>query len=231
MRFANGLISPKTMTNNNEKKRRIYIAGKMTGVIEFNFPAFDAARDMLLARGWDVVSPADLDRAVGFDPTLFADDLTVDKEFLDLAMRRDIRELLECDAIYMLCGWETSTGANAELALAKWMHIDVLYQESPEPIKEEPCESILETAIKITSGDRRRDYDSATPNHERIAGAWNWYIRSRKYNNDELSALDVAHMMILLKMARGCYTPTIDTYVDIAGYAKCSAQIAGFEKE
>jgi predicted ATP-dependent serine protease len=46
-----------------------------------------------------------------------------------------------------------------------------------------------------------------------------------------LSALDVAHLMILLKIARAVYTPTRDSYVDIAGYARCAAQIAGFEEE
>lgn len=92
-------------------------------------------------------------------------------------------------------------------------------------------DSILDTALAVTSGDRRRDYDKATPNHERIARHWNAYIQSRKDPNSELTALDVAHLMILLKIARAVYTPTRDSYVDIAGYARCSAQIAGFETE
>jgi hypothetical protein len=92
-------------------------------------------------------------------------------------------------------------------------------------------DSILDTALAVTTGDRRRDYDKATPNHERIARIWNAYIQSRKDPNAELTALDVAHLMILLKIARAVYTPTRDSYVDIAGYARCSAQIAGFETE
>jgi hypothetical protein len=90
--------------------------------------------------------------------------------------------------------------------------------------------SILQDALEVTSGERRRDYDAAEPNHERIAEAWNWYITSRKQPNAPLSPLDAAHMMILLKLARSCYTPTRDTYVDIAGYARCAAEIAGFEE-
>lgn len=89
--------------------------------------------------------------------------------------------------------------------------------------------SVLEEAIAVTSGPRRRDYDRADANHKRIARFWNAYIQSRKEPNAELSALDVAHLMILLKMARAVYTPTRDSYVDIAGYARCCAQIAGFE--
>ncbi len=90
-------------------------------------------------------------------------------------------------------------------------------------------ESILEEAIRVTSGDRRRDYDAATPNHERIARLWNAFLTSRKDSSTLLSPLDVATMMILLKIARAAYTPTRDSYVDIAGYAKCCAQIQGFE--
>ena len=91
--------------------------------------------------------------------------------------------------------------------------------------------SILETAMEVTTGDRRRDYDKATPNHERIAALFNAYLECRKDPLARISALDVAHMMIVLKLARACYTPTRDTYVDIAGYSKCAAQISGFEAE
>jgi hypothetical protein len=90
--------------------------------------------------------------------------------------------------------------------------------------------SVLEEALSVTSGARRRDYDKATPNHERIASLFNAYIGARKDPSAPLSALDVAHLMILLKLARAVYTPTRDSYVDIAGYARCAAEIAGFEE-
>ncbi len=86
--------------------------------------------------------------------------------------------------------------------------------------------SILDEAIIVTKGSRRRDYDSALPNHNRIARLWNAYISSRANPSGEISAIDVSHMMILLKIARACKTPTRDTYIDIAGYAQCSAEIA-----
>lgn len=91
--------------------------------------------------------------------------------------------------------------------------------------------NILETAIEITQGDRRRDYDHPTINHERIAKLWNAYIESRSNPSAPISAIDAAHMMILLKIARACKTPTRDTYVDIAGYAKCGAEILNLDKE
>lgn len=96
-----------------------YIAGKMSGIPAYNFPAFDEARDGLRALGYDVISPADMDRAVGFDPFI----CHADKEFLEAAMRRDVEAVMRADCIVMLPGWEDSTGAKAELALARWRHI------------------------------------------------------------------------------------------------------------
>lgn len=106
--------------------RSIYIAGPMTGYPEFNFPAFDAARDYL-ERDWNVISPADMDRELGFDPAW--DDVTA--EFLRDAMRRDIDAVMHVDALYALAGWEQSKGASAEVALAKWRGIPVHYEEVP----------------------------------------------------------------------------------------------------
>lgn len=209
-------------------KKTVYIAGPMRGFNNFNFDAFDAARDLLLAEGWNVISPADLDRATGFDP--YGSLANPSREFLEAAMRRDVEAIMQADAIYMLNGWQKSTGAKAELALAKWRHIEILFEPGASP-DDAAKESILDVAQRVTTGDRRRDYDRATPNHERIAGAWNWYIQARKNPQADLSPLDVATMMILLKIARACNTPTKDSYVDIAGYAKCCSQIAGFEPQ
>ena len=92
-----------------------------------------------------------------------------------------------------------------------------------------PAKSVLDEAIEVTCGDRFRDYDHAIPNHERIAGAWNWYLAARKCPQDPISAFDAAIMMALLKVARIAYTPTRDALVDLAGYAKCASQIAKYE--
>ena len=106
--------------------RSIYIAGPMTGYPEFNFPAFDAARDYL-ERDWNVISPADMDRELGFDAAV--DEVTA--EFLRDAMRRDINAIMAVDAVYALAGWEQSKGASAEVALAEWRGIPVYYEETP----------------------------------------------------------------------------------------------------
>ena len=91
--------------------------------------------------------------------------------------------------------------------------------------------NILDKAKEITSGERRRDYDSATPNHRRIAILWNAYDQIKANPGSPDSPLDVVFKMILLKIARSVKTPSVDSLTDIAGYARCGAQIAGFEKE
>jgi len=109
------------------KPIRTYIAGPMKGIKLFNFPAFDAARD-LLNNVWDgfiAVSPADIDRDHGFDPIHLPDDhdwsvIPVQAGTREEIIRRDIDAVLSCNAIYMLPGWEKSAGAKAELHLARW---------------------------------------------------------------------------------------------------------------
>lgn len=200
------------------EKKRIYIAGGMSKLPLYNFPAFDAARDKLKAEGWEVISPADLDRERGFDPTDTSKPLPpVDKAFLDEAMRIDIEAILSCDAIYMLKGWQQSTGAKAEHALAKWKHIEVHYEE----------ESICEEAFRIQGGDRQQDYGDPTQNFTDIAGAFNWYLDTKESNGGARSfeARDIAHVMILMKVARNVHKPKRDNWVDAAGYAQCGGKI------
>jgi len=95
----------------------------------------------------------------------------------------------------------------------------------------ESTHSVLTEALEATSGDRRRDYDHALPNHQRIALYWNAHLRAIGVlgKNAEISPADVAMMMILLKVARQAKTPKRDNLVDIAGYARCVAQIEEME--
>ncbi len=118
---------------------RIYLCGKMRGVPCFNFPAFDAIRDRLIAVGWDVISPADLDRAVGFDAMMLPADYdwkNVPASFDKRAcIRRDLDAIQTCDAIYMLKCREYGTGSMAELAVARWLGLEVYYESEwlPKP--------------------------------------------------------------------------------------------------
>jgi hypothetical protein len=97
------------------RENRIYVAGPMTGYPFYNFPIFDLARDALAALGWDVASPADMDRAEGFDPILRPDSTPLEYES---CLARDEAAIRGCFAIVMLPGWQPSRGANREKELA-----------------------------------------------------------------------------------------------------------------
>lgn len=107
-------------------KRRVYVAGPMSGYKNWNFEAFDAAAADLRSRGYEVINPVDLDRDVGFDPA------TSSPEDFDLpaAIKRDIEALITCHAIVMLPGHENSKGATAERHVAQWGGLDVLVYPS-----------------------------------------------------------------------------------------------------
>lgn len=100
----------------------VYIAGPMRGYPKFNFPAFDAARDAIKALGVAVVSPADLDRAAGFDP----ENDNVDGGVMRECIMRDIDVIVnQATAIVRLPGWEQSKGVAVEVALADFLGIPV----------------------------------------------------------------------------------------------------------
>ena len=94
---------------------KIYISGPMTGLRDLNLPAFEKARDRLLAQGHCVVSPADLAQNEPQD------------SYVDY-LRLDIKHLITCNTIYMLIGWEQSIGAKLELHIAQHLGFAVIYE-------------------------------------------------------------------------------------------------------
>ena len=114
---------------------RIYIAGPMRGIPYYNFPAFDAMQALLEKDGVLCVNPANLDREIGFEAMELPPDTdwTAIPDGFDFAacVDRDVREVRRCDAIMMLDGWEKSSGARAEKALAEWEGKAVMYQTPP----------------------------------------------------------------------------------------------------
>lgn len=114
--------------------KKAYVGGPMRGYPEYNFPAFDAARDSLHRRGWDIISPADMDRAHGLDPKDPATEAIVNAWTRDdwkRVIARDVESILSLDpergdALALLPGWEKSTGAVAEFFLARWCGLAVI---------------------------------------------------------------------------------------------------------
>lgn len=81
---------------------------------------------------------------------------------------------------------------------------------------------ILATASEYVTIDRAATHGDAEDNFRRIAELWNAYM-----GIDEITPIDVAVMLALLKMARIRSNPThADNWIDIAGYAACGGEIA-----
>ncbi|HEX7866576.1 MAG TPA: DUF4406 domain-containing protein [Variovorax sp.] len=85
-------------------KSRVYLAGPMSGLPESNYPAFNAAAARLRALGYHVENPAENPAPpcgswLGY-------------------MRLALAQLVTCDHVALLPGWERSKGAGIEWRLA-----------------------------------------------------------------------------------------------------------------
>lgn len=85
---------------------------------------------------------------------------------------------------------------------------------------------VCKRAAELIAGDREAQHGDKLRNFTNIAALWNAYLVTRPAHKD-LDAADVAHMMILMKVARTqSGSLNTDDYVDAAGYAGCAAQVA-----
>ena len=96
---------------------RIYLAGPMSGLPDFNYPAFNAEALRLRSAGWHVENPAENPRPpcgswAGY-------------------MRLALAQLVTCDSIALLPGWSRSKGACIEHFVAVQLGLAVVYHEPP----------------------------------------------------------------------------------------------------
>ena len=100
-----------------------YLAGPMTGIPQFNIPAFDEAAETLRKQGITIVSPAERDTyetRKGALASLNGDhaDLSGAETYGDM-LSRDMKILAdEVDGVIFLPGWEKSRGAKTEAYIA-----------------------------------------------------------------------------------------------------------------
>jgi hypothetical protein len=188
-----------------------YIAGPMRGYPRFNFDAFMAAGADLKAKGWCVHNPAEKDIANGFNPDKH--DESFFKDFTAL-IRTDIEDVLKSDAIVLLPGWQKSSGACAELAVAKWAKKSVLTYPDMKDLEDE-C--VLAEAGRLTRGDRQSQYGPPDVDFKRTAALWS------ALKGVSFEAREVAMFMVCLKLSREQHQRKRDNWVDIAGYARCGS--------
>ena len=87
---------------------KLYIAGPMTGLPEFNYPAFRRAVSLLTNHGYEVESPHVNGETHDQDTTPW-----------ETYIRLGLLQLLNCEAIALLDGWEKSRGVAMELYVAR----------------------------------------------------------------------------------------------------------------
>lgn len=85
--------------------------------------------------------------------------------------------------------------------------------------------NILNTANDIINGARKEEYGDAFDSFDRIAGLWSSYL------DHHITPVDVAQMMILMKVSRGANVAKFnaiqeDSLVDIAGYSALAYQVS-----
>lgn len=104
---------------------RVYIAGRMTDLPEWNFPAFNWAAAEWRAAGWEVLNPAEaFDGNTGLPY----------KDYVE----HDIDLLKTCDAIAMLHGWDSegARGSVWEWGVArKLLNLKVYDADKPVPAR------------------------------------------------------------------------------------------------
>lgn len=105
------------------KAQKIYLAGPMQGIPEFNFPRFNAVAWALRQSGHEVFNPAekDIERHAGVDISRGNNEGSLEKSksqhgfSLRQALGEDLAYITgTATGIALLPGWEKSNGAQAE---------------------------------------------------------------------------------------------------------------------
>ena len=147
------------------RNKTVYIAGPMRGKPNWNYEAFDRTEKMLSKMGWSVINPATLDensketQGLQCEPDEFdPDGNSRHRDVNRKIMKRDLDAICDnCDAIYMLEGWQMSQGACAEFYLSCSIGLTILYEN---------------TIDKIISDDF--EYDDGVKSHVNLKVSEEW---------------------------------------------------------
>lgn len=158
---------------------KIYLAGPMRGIAEFNFPAFHKAAAELRQEGHTVFSPAEKDNERhGTD--ISKGNPTGSEEHASKQHGFSLREALgldldficrEADMIALLPGWEFSRGAAAEHATALALGLKVRLMPGKPPLRNVVLDSDHARKIADTCEEVRRELVRARSRYGKFRGA------------------------------------------------------------
>lgn len=115
-----------------DRRRRVYVAGPMTGLPASNFPAFNARSAELRAAGWHVENPAEHGH---IDGAVWADYL-----------RWDISRIATCGSIHLLPGWSKSKGATLEVFIAWVLGMEIQLGVGAESVDQHVMGDLMKVA-------------------------------------------------------------------------------------
>ena len=108
--------TPEASEHTDRDLPRLYVAGPMTGLPDYSYPAFDGAAALLAERGYPVENPAENEQ-------LFKD--RVGPPHYTEYLRAGLAQLLRCDGVATLEGWWNSAGARWEVQTAGMLGLEV----------------------------------------------------------------------------------------------------------
>lgn len=100
------------------------------------------------------------------------------------------------------------------------------------------AKNIFDVASSLVYGDRNKSYGHPRDNFQTTADMWNAYLARREMSHEakyeeafQLESVDVAYMMVLMKMARLAHDPAhTDSLIDVLGYVGCAERLNEVDK-
>lgn len=93
---------------------KLYVSGPMSGLPDWNYPAFFKAAQQIGDAGFEPINPARI-----------RDDLPATGAAWVDYMRAALRDVADCDGIALLPGWRDSRGARLEAHIATELDLPV----------------------------------------------------------------------------------------------------------
>jgi Domain of unknown function (DUF6378)/Domain of unknown function (DUF4406) len=187
---------------------KVYLAGPMRGYPEFNFPAFYRAAKVLRELEYEVLSPAEHDLALGFNPS----ENSLEGFDMQASMEWDLRAVLDSEAVVLLPGWRESTGVGVEVVVAKAVGRELLEYPGLKAVQEE---HVTLEANRLVAGARQAAYGHPFDDFTRTGRMWGAIL-----GIDDVPPHLVGLCQVALKISREVNAPKRDNRVDMCGYAE-----------